>query len=150
VLIVGGWIDFGMIAVSVFTGVVFSFNMPTRAAMVPLLVPQHKLMNAVSLQAGGQNLTRIVAPALGGLLIAPMGAGWVYGLTGLFFVLAVGAELRLPAHGLTSAPRNTNFSQEFSEGLNYVARDRLLAMLVLTGLLMPLFGFPVQQMLPIR
>jgi MFS family permease len=149
-LIVGEWIRFWhLLVVSIFTGVVFSFNMPTRAAIVPLLVPQHKMMNAISLQAGGQNLTRIVAPALGGVLIAPLGAGWVYGLTGLFFLLAVISELRLPKHGLTSGPRDTQFLQEFSEGLSYVTRDRLMAMLLLTSLLVPMFNFPAQQMLPI-
>jgi MFS family permease len=149
-LILAGLIEFWhILAVSVVTGIVFSFNMPTRAAIVPLLVPQHKLMNAVSLQAGGQNLTRIFAPALGGLLIAPLGAGWVYFITGLFFIVAVASEFRLPAHGLKTAPRATSFSQEFREGLSYVAGDRLLAMLVVLSMLVPLFSFPAQQLLPI-
>ena len=138
-----------LIVVSIVTGVVFSFNMPTRAAIVPLLVPQQKLMNAVSLQAGGQNLTRIVAPAMGGVLIAPLGAGWVYGLTGLFFIVAVLSELRLPAHGLTSAAKGTKFFKEFSDGLHYVTHDRLLGMLVLMSMLVPFFSFPAQQLLPI-
>jgi MFS family permease len=138
-----------ILAVSVVTGIVFSFNMPTRAAIVPLLVPQHMLMNAVSLQAGGQNLTRIVAPALGGVLIAPLGAGWVYAITGLFFIIAVASELHLPAHGLTTAPKTTSFSQEFREGLHFVASNRLLGMLVLMSMLVPLFSFPVQQLLPV-
>ena len=138
-----------ILAVSVVTGLVFSFNMPTRAAIVPLLVPQQKLMNAVSLQAGGQNFTRILAPALGGMLIAPLGAGWVYGITGLFFLVAVASEMRLPKHGLTTAPKNTRFIHEFTEGLQFVARDRLLAMLVCLSMLVPLFSFPAQQLLPI-
>jgi MFS family permease len=149
-LILADMIEFWhILAVSVVTGVVFSFNMPTRAAIVPLLVPQHKLMNAVSLQAGGQNFTRIVAPALGGALIAPLGSGWVYGLTGLFFIVAVMSEFRLPSHGLTTAPKTTNFTQEFREGLSFVASDRLLSMLVCLSMLTPLFAFPAQQLLPI-
>jgi MFS family permease len=138
-----------ILAVSVVTGIVFSFNMPTRAAIVPLLVPQHKLMNAVSLQAGGQNLTRIFAPALGGVLIAPFGAGWVYALTGVFFIIAVASELHLPKHGLKTPPKSTSFSQEFREGLSFVANDRLLSMLVVMSMLVPLFAFPVQQLLPV-
>ena len=43
---------------------VFAVNMPARQAMVPQLVPQHKLMNAISLQMGGMTLTRIVGPAV--------------------------------------------------------------------------------------
>ena len=81
--------------------------------------------------------------------IAPLGAGWVYGITGLFFIVAVMSELRLPAHGLTTAPKATKFSQEFVEGLHFVARDRLLGMLVLMSMLVPFFSFPAQQLLPI-
>jgi MFS family permease len=150
-LILGGWIEFWhLLAVSLLTGVVFSFNMPARSALVPLLVPQHKLMNAISLQMGGMNLTRIVAPAAAGLLIAPLGLGWVYTLTALMFSLAVITEFKLPKHGLKAAASSgTSYFQEFSEGFNYVRRDQLIGLLVVTSMLVPLFAFPVQQMLPI-
>src|SRR5690606_4993173 len=82
VLIIGDWIEFWhLVAVSLVTAVVFTFNMPARQALVPQLVPHHKLMNAISLQMGGMNLTRIIAPAVAGLLIAPIGVGKVYLLT---------------------------------------------------------------------
>ena len=82
-------------------------------------------------------------------VIAPLGAGWVYAITGLFFIVAVASELHLPAHGLTTAPKTTSFSQEFREGLHFVASNRLLGMLVLMSILVPLFSFPVQQLLPV-
>jgi MFS family permease len=47
VLIITDQITFTqLVAISLITGVVFSFNMPARQALVPSLVPQHKLMNA--------------------------------------------------------------------------------------------------------
>jgi MFS family permease len=98
---------------------------------------------------GGMNLTRIVAPAAGGMLIAPLGAGWVYLLTTVLFLIAVLSEIQLPKHGLTAAPQHTNGLQAFGEGLRYVSRNHLIGVLVLINLLMPLFSFPVQQMLPI-
>jgi MFS family permease len=127
----------------------FSFNMPARSALVPLLVPQHKLMNAISLQMGGMNFTRIIAPAVAGVLIAPLGVGVVYLITAILFCIAVLCEVRLPRHGLGATARGTNAIQEFADGLRYVTRDRLIGLLVLTGMLIPFFGFPVQQMLPI-
>lgn len=137
-----------LLAVSLLTGVVFSFNMPARSAIVPLLVPQHKLMNAISLQAGGMNLTRIVAPA-GGFLIAPLGVGWVYMLTAVMFCIAVLCEFRLPKHGLTARGNQTNVLREFVDGLRYVRREKLVLLLISVNILVPLFNFPVQQMLPI-
>jgi MFS transporter, DHA1 family, staphyloferrin A biosynthesis exporter len=150
VLMLADLIEFWhLLAVSLLTGVVFAFNMPARSALVPLLVPQHKLMNAISLQMGGMNLTRIVAPATAGVLIAPLGVGWVYFITACLFLLAVVSEFQLPKHGLTAMARDTGVFQEFAEGLSFVTRHHLIGLLVLTSLLVPLFGFPVQQMLPV-
>ena len=151
VLIFGGWIEFWhLLAISLVTGTVFSFNMPARSALVPLLVPQHKLMNAISLQMGGMNFTRILAPAVAGVLIAPFGVGYVYLLTTVLFSLAVMSELHLPKHGLSAAgERAGSFLQEFRDGVAYVTRDHLIGLLIMSSLLIPLFGFPVQQMLPV-
>ena len=149
-LIVGGWIQFWhLLAVSLVTGVFFSFNMPARSALVPLLVPRHKLMNAISLQMGGMNFTRIIAPATAGVLIAPLGAGAVYFITAILFSIAVLSEIRLPEHGLEATSGGTNVVQEFADGLRFVTHDHLIGLLVLTNLLVPFFAFPVQQMLPI-
>jgi len=150
VLIIAEWIEFWhLLAVSLVTGTVFAFNMPARQALVPLLVPQHKLMNAISLQMGGVNLTRIVAPALGGLLIAPLGLGWVYLLTALLFLIATASEFALPTHGLTGMTKTGRFFDEFSQGVSYVLENRTIGFLILAGMLVPLFGFPVQQILPV-
>jgi len=73
-LIITGNVEFWhLVAVSVVTGTFMSFNMPARQAIVPQLVPRHKLMNAISLQQAGMNVTRILGPALAGLLIVPLG-----------------------------------------------------------------------------
>ena len=149
-LIISGWIQFWhILAISLVTGMVFSFNMPARSALVPLLVPRHKLMNAVSLQMGGMNFTRIVAPAVAGVLIAPIGVGGAYLITAMLFALAVLSEIQLPSHGLTAAPREANVFQDLASGFRFIAGHHVVGLLVLTNLLLPLFAFPVQQMLPI-
>jgi MFS family permease len=132
------------------TGVIFSFNMPARQALVPLLVPQHKLMNAVSLQMGGQNLTRIIAPAAGGLLIAPLGLGWVFMVTAAMFLLAVASEYRLPKHGLGGEKRERDgIFEDLAGGFRYVRGERLVVSLLVTASLVPLLTFPAQMLLPI-
>lgn len=139
-----------LLAISLATGSVFSFNMPARQALVPLLVPQHKLMNAISLQMGGMNLTRIIAPAAGGLLIGPLGVGVVYLLTFALFMLAVASEFHLPKHGMKAEKaRRESFSEEFMGGFRYIWQHPTLRLLIVAALVMPLFGFPVQQMLPV-
>ncbi len=139
-----------LVAAALITGGVFAVNMPARQAMVPQLVPQHKLMNAISLQMGGMNLTRIVGPAAAGLLIAPLGVGGVYLITAALFALAVASEFQLPAHGMVATTgERGSFREDLLGGFSYIARQPLMRLLIVTGLLMPLFSFPVQQLLPV-
>ena len=133
------------------TSCVMSLIMPARQAIIPQLVPQHLLMNAISLQMGGMNLTRIIGPALGGLLIAPVGVGGVYVTTVILFVLSVFSLLPLPKHGMVSnegtAP--TAFFADLVEGFRYIGGEPLFRLLITAALVLPLFMFPVQQVLPV-
>ncbi len=161
VLILTGLIAYWHLFMLAFSaGTVFSLNMPARQALVPQLVPQHKLMNAVSLQMSGMNLTRIIAPAMAGLLIAPLGAigplggdgvGLVYILTVALFVIAVASEFRLPAHGMKAETEAEpeSFREGLVTGFRYVRGTPVIAMLLVAGMLMPFFAFPVQIMLPV-
>ncbi len=150
VVIIAGWIQFWhLLVVSVVTGVVFSFNMPARQALVPQLVPRHKLMNAISLQMGGMTFTQIVSPALAGLLIAPLGVGWVYMITAMLFMMATASEFHLPKHGMTALARPAPILRDILDGFRYVWHHRLIRLLVFVSLLVPLLAFPVQQLLPV-
>ena len=139
-----------LLVIGVVSGSVFAFNMPARQAIVPQLVPRHKMMNAISLQMGGQNLTRVVAPALAGGLIAPIGVGWVYVLIAILFVTPVFSELRIPDHGMTNTrKKSARVHQEFAEALRYIRSDGTIGRLIVLGLVFPLFAIPLYQILPV-
>ena len=138
-----------LLVMSLVTGTIMSFNMPARQAIVPQLVPQHKLMNAISLQLAGMNLTRILAPATAGLLIGPLGVGVVYLITFVLFLVAVASEFHLPVHGMKAIRKKAPFREDFLGGFKYIRDHRMIALLLSLGLVFPLFGFPLQQMLPV-
>ena len=122
---------------------------PARQAMAPQLVPRHLLQNAISLQMGGQSLTQIAGPALGGLLIAPLGLGWVYVWIAVLILATAASEARLPAHGMVAVRTRAPFRSDLQAGIRYVRGAPLIRLLILTGMLMPLFAMPVQQVLPV-
>ena len=152
VLVVSGLVEFWHLMVAAFaTGSIMSLIMPARQAIIPQLVPQHLLMNAISLQMGGMNLTRIIGPALGGLLIAPVGVGGVYVTTVILFVLSIVSLLPLPKHGMVSneGAEPTTFFVDLVEGFRYIIGEPLFRLLITVALVLPLFMFPVQQILPV-
>jgi MFS family permease len=71
-----------------------AMNNPAWQAIVPELVPQEELPDAISLSSAGFNLARAVGPALGGLLVAAFvspraGAAVVFLLNSLSFLAVV-------------------------------------------------------------
>lgn len=152
VLVIAGLIEFWhLVGAALLTGTIMSMVMPARQAIIPQLVPQQLMMNAISLQMGGMNLTRIIGPALGGLLIAPLGVGGVYVVTVVLFGLGVASIVPLPSHGMvsTEGQEPKNFIEDLLGGFQFIGRNPLFRLLITAALVMPLFAFPVQQILPV-
>jgi len=138
-----------LVLVSPILAGLFAFIMPARQALVPSLVPQHKLTNAVSLQMGGNTLTQIIAPALAGILIAPLGTGVVFAVTTVMFAVAAITDTRLPRYGMVANEEPKEFVKDFIDGFGYIRQHGTIGLLLVASLMMPLFAFPVQQMLPV-
>jgi MFS family permease len=140
-----------LIALGFIEGAIFSFNMPARQAILPELVGQRNLMNALALNNAGMNFTQVFGPALAGLLIS-----WpVVGLSKVFFIQA--ACYLLPVVMLTqirpvagrSGRAKAPMLEELQIGLRYVKRHETLGMLLLIGLVPTLLGFSYQSLLPV-
>lgn len=149
-LIITGLVEFWhLVLASLAAGLVMSINQPARQAIVPQLVPKHRLMNAISLQMGEMNLTRILAPATAGLLVAPLGVGWVFVISSSLFLTATLAETNLPRHGMTGHQSTAGFREQAMEGFTYIWRHDTIRLLILANFLIPMLAFPVQQSLPV-
>ena len=70
-------------------GVAGSFNLPAWQALVPDLVPRDMIASAVALNSVSFNVARAVGPALGGLIIATLGAEASFGLNALSYLAVV-------------------------------------------------------------
>lgn len=69
-------------AMALCIGAASSFDWPARLSLVPNLVPPDQLQSAVALNSASFNVSRIIGPALGGVLLIPLG------ITGCFFLAA--------------------------------------------------------------
>jgi MFS family permease len=95
-----------LVAVVFAIGVGQAFFNPAYSAMLPQLVGRRDLPGAIALHSAQMNGSRVVGPAIGGLLFAALGAPAVFALNGVsyLFVIASLLTVRLPApavHGDT-------------------------------------------------
>ena len=77
-------------AIAVARGVTNSFNQPARQSLISDLVPATDLPNAVALNSATLNLTRVIGPALGGILIATVGVAGCFYLNAFSFLAVLG------------------------------------------------------------
>ncbi|HJQ94777.1 MAG TPA: MFS transporter [Acidimicrobiia bacterium] len=78
-----------LLVLGLLIGVAGSFNLPAWQALVPDLVPREMIASAVALNSVSFNVARAVGPALGGLLIATVGAEAGFGLNALSYLSVV-------------------------------------------------------------
>ncbi|HEX5417833.1 MAG TPA: MFS transporter [Chloroflexota bacterium] len=145
-----------LVALAFVEGTVFSFNMPTRNAILPQLVPHDRLANAIALNASGRNLMRIVGPSIAGLAI---GVAFV-GISGAFDMVAVGYVvatillIRLETLGESESPalvratRSRGVSQ-LGDGFRYIFANSKLRLLVVLGFVPVVLGNPYSTLLPV-
>lgn len=120
-------------------GCATAFDAPARQTFVADMVGEADLSNAVALNSTSFNASRLVGPAIAGLLIAAVGSGWVFIINAASFV-SVLASLALMRPGeLTARERPDAKSGSLVEGFRYVWRRPdlkvLLAMLLIFGAL---------------
>jgi MFS family permease len=121
-------------AVALALGVVNAFDMPARQAFVAELVGKDDLMNAVALNSALFNATRVIGPALAGLLLAQVGAAICFVLNAASYLpVLVGLAL------MRVAPRpadedDATGRERLRQGLAYVrGTPAVLLPLVLVG-----------------
>ena len=149
VLIITDTVQFWhLLVVSMFSGASFAFNMPGRQALVAVLVPREKLMNAMALSTATMNASRIVAPAIAGVLVAPIGIGGAYITSTIFYVLAVLMTYVLPAMP-PKREREFTFLQDFVGGFSFIRRTPTLVGLLLFATVPMIFAMPYVTLLPV-
>jgi MFS family permease len=78
-------------AIAVVRGTVLVFNNPSRQALIVQLVGRSELGNAIALNSSLNNATRIIGPALAGVLIDTTGLGVCFALNAVSFIPVIWA-----------------------------------------------------------
>lgn len=134
-----------LVAMVVAMGCVNVFDGPARQSLIPQLVDQRYLANAIALNSVMLNGAKLVGPALGGGLISAIGVAPCFLANGMSFLVVVATLLLMRWSELRPAERAAREKGQIRAGLRYVAdtpdlRHPLL-MVVVTGILT--WEFPV-------
>ena len=178
-LLFTGTLEFWHVIMASFVqGVLNSFVLPARQAMIPEIVGPNRLMNAFALNVFVLNTMRLFAPALAGGIIAflmvrsggdvfvSVGAVFalmallnVWAVIGLFKVPKTNAATRAALRGEPAAvapngdaPRRSLVDRaglrDMLDGLGYMRRNSILLVLMAIQSITAMLGIVYQRMLP--
>ena len=136
-----------LFVIGVVQGVTHPFTMPTRTALVPHLVSERQIPNALALDSTGRNINRVAAPALAGVLIAIDPTLAFYAIA-VGYALATATLIGLPSGFRGAALKGSAFS-EIAVGFRYIAERRAILALMLLSFAVVILGMPFQQLLPV-
>ena len=137
-----------VLIIAVGRGIVLSFNQPARQSLISELVPREDLKNAIALNSATLNLTRVLGPTLGGVLIATVGVAGAFYLNAASFLAVLGA-LALMRFPERVQRKKSGMLADLAGGLAYLHQRPTLRTLVLLALLPMVLGMPYMTMLTV-
>jgi MFS family permease len=134
---------------AVLWGLSTTFEMPSRQTLMVELVGKKDLVNAIALNSAMVNSTRVIGPAIGGLLLASFGAAWCFFLDALSYLAVLYAihKIQLPASHY--APQKVKADWKYTlEGFKYLKTHPTIAQAVILLFIMGIGGWAYQSQLP--
>lgn len=137
-----------IMVIGIFNGSLMSINMPSRQAIISDIVPDSKLMNAISLSNSSMNLTRVAGPALAGFLILLLDTA------GVFFVISIIYAFAAVTIGMVHyapnrvAKTGKNVGRDVGDGIRYAFANPVLRGLFIMSFIPVLFGFSYMVLVP--
>jgi MFS family permease len=140
---------------AVLVGLVFAIGLgqaiqaPTYSAVLPALVGPRDLNGAISLNSTQMNASRVIGPAIGGVLFAAYGVSWVFALNAASFgaVIAVLTVIRLPA--VERDPTEVTGWRRLAGGFVVARRDPVVGRVLVMMMLFSFFCLPFVTHIPV-
>ncbi len=147
-MILSGDIELWHIYVQAFAkGMFNAMDQPARQSLIPSIVPQRHLTNAVALNSASMNTMRIAGASVAGLMVAFVGFGMTFLAAAIIFLGAVYFTYRLnvPAHVRHGRRNVSNALASFREGIAYGWSTPSIRWVILLAMVYFSFGMSYMQ-----
>lgn len=131
-------------------GIASAFSNPARQAFVVDVVGKEDLVNAVALNSALFNASRVVGPAIAGVLLASVGAALCFVVNAIAYIPVVIGLALLHARGMPEqGSQDDTPLRRLQEGLAYVRRTPEVLRPILTVGTMGIFGMNFSVWMPL-
>jgi MFS family permease len=141
-----------VLTIAVFAGAINAFNQPARQSIYPYLIERKVMMSAVALNSSIWQGTRIIAPAIGGAIIAIIDTGSAFVLAAvlMFIFTIVVAFLKVPNEArIGASARKSSAFADIVEGLKFIKTNSIFSFLIGMTFFNSFFGLSYIILMPV-
>ena len=137
-----------ILIIAFLAGAVEAFDQPARRTLFPHLIDRKVMMSAVALNSAIWPGTRILAPAIAGLIIAwaSTAAAFYVAALGFFVMAAVTYGLRVPRVNRTAGGGAVH---DLLEGLRFIRQNTIFSFLITLTFFSSFFGMSYIPLMPV-
>lgn len=129
-------------------GAVTALDNPARRAFVPEMVPSRDIANAVGLNSAVFTGSRVVGPAIAGLVIASLGVPWCFFLNAGSFGAVIWALAAMRPAELRRAIPARRARRQLRDGMRYAWGNRPVRLALLVTAVVSLLAYNYQVVMP--
>jgi MFS family permease len=133
---------------SFISGLAQAFGGPAYAALIPTLVKNEDVPNAIALQSMQFNTAVVLGPALAGPALAKLGDAWCFALNALSFVAPVIALSMLTVRFLPEKTTET-ILDSMKQGIRFIRKQGAMEALMVLAFCMTALVIPMRTLFPL-
>jgi len=138
-----------ILSLSVLLGIINAFDVPARQSLVYEMVDnKDDLPNALALNSSMVNLSRIIGPAIAGIVLESIGDGACFLLNALSFVAVIVSLLLMKLPKYIHTIHKKNVFGELREGWIYIKQTPSIAFVLIMLGLVSLLVLPYSTLIP--
>jgi predicted MFS family arabinose efflux permease len=138
-----------LLALTLMLGLGAAMNAPAWQSIVPELVPRPQLAAAISLNSAGFNAARAIGPALGGLVVASLGAAGAFLLNAASFLAVVAVLYRWHQPVPDQVEAVEQLGAALRNGIAYVRHTPTLHVVIVRAVTFVVCGIALLALLPV-
>jgi MFS family permease len=130
-------------------GIGFAINAPAWTSIVPQIVSDAELPSAATLSGLQFNISGIIGPALGGLLVPLAGANFVFALNAACFLLVIVATRQWKQPTVPAKLSSESFFESFATINRYIRNEPRFQIVLARNFLFALFISVIPALMPV-
>ncbi|HEY8598418.1 MAG TPA: MFS transporter [Thermomicrobiales bacterium] len=139
-----------VLVITLLSGTVMAFHMPTWQTMIPDIVGKARLMNAVGLNSAAFNGAAVAGPALAGVILAAFGPAACFAINAASYLAVIAALLMIRTRSVGRADGGqTGMLESVGTGLRFIRGRRLILAFFALAAIVSLAARPYLQLLPV-